>query len=261
MDIINLINEALNCDVVYVCNSYGQIDGVTMFILGFLMAFKQEIFLWNKIVDSEWLMASLCQKNNIGYKEIIQFPLDFIRSMAFPYLFKKEKIKVTSNLFSMGQTLIDENGNLGIERNTEFNLNVKEQLIKPNTVTLLGSLTKQISSIRKVALQFKQMDIEVLAPKISDVKNNINGFIIFNDDISNDPIVIESNFIEDCLKSEFIYVCNEDGYIGNTVLFELGYLIAKQKEIIFMNEPQIYWLKDVINYFKKGEKNARKIIK
>ena len=116
---------------------------------------------------------------------------------------------------------------------------------------MLGSLRKQLISIKEKALQLEEKGYKVLAPKLSNVKTDEKGFIIFEDDVSDNPIIIESDFIENCLKSEGIIVCNKDGYVGNTVMFEIGYLLAKKKNIEFIEEPNEQWLRDVIDYFSK----------
>ena len=246
-DIINQINMCLKSDAVYVCNSDGVLDKYTMFILGYLMAMKQEIFFWNDIDKSEWLMSCISQKNNNGYKEVVQFPLEMIRTFAYPYLFKDKKSNLSPGKY--GELIVTKDGNLGVDRNTEFNLQVKKQKIRKNTVVLLGSLRKQLNTIKEKALQFKENGYEILAPKISSIKNDKNGFIIFEDDLSDNPITIESGFIEDCLKAESIIVCDKDGYVGNTVMFEIGYLLAKKKNIEFIQEPNEVWLADVVKHF------------
>ena len=65
------------------------------------------------------------------------------------------------------------------------------------------------------------------------------------------PIIIESDFIENCLKSEVIIVCNEKGYMGNTVMFEIGYLLAKKKNIMFIEVPKECWIRETIEQFSK----------
>ncbi len=246
-DIINQINMCLKSDAVYVCNSDGVLDKYTMFILGYLMAMKQEIFFWNDIDKSEWLMSCISQKNNNGYKEVVQFPLEIIRTFAYPYLFKDKKSNLPPGKY--GELIVNKNGNLGVDRNTEFNLQVKNQEIRKDSVTLLGSLRKQLETIKEKALQLEENGYKILSPKLSNIKNDENGFIIFEDDLSDNPITIESEFIEDCLKAESIIVCNKDGYVGNTVMFEIGYLLAKKKNIEFIQEPSEVWLADVVNHF------------
>ena len=248
-DIINQIDTCLKCDAVYVCNSNGKLDKYTMFILGYLMAMEQEIFFWNDIDESEWLMSCISRKNNNGYKEVVQFPLEIIRTFAYPYLFKKQKLELQPGTY--GEVIVDDEGNIGVDRNIEFNLQVENQEKEKNTISLLGSLRKQLISIKEKALQLEEKGYKVLAPKLSNVKTDEKGFIIFEDDVSDNPIIIESDFIENCLKSEGIIVCNKDGYVGNTVMFEIGYLLAKKKNIEFIEEPNEQWLRDVIDYFSK----------
>lgn len=248
-DIINLIDVCLKCDAVYVCNSNGKLDKYTMFILGYLMAMEQEIFFWNDIDESEWLMSCISKKNNNGYKEVVQFPLEIIRTFAYPYLFKKEKLELQPGKY--GEVIVDDKGNIGVDRNIEFNLQVENQETEKNTISLLGSLRKQLISIKEKMLQLEEKGYKVLAPKLSNVRTDEKGFIIFEDDVSDNPIIIESDFIENCLKSENIIVCNKDGYVGNTVMFEIGYLLAKKKNIEFIEEPKEQWLRDVVDYFSK----------
>ena len=248
-DIINLIDVCLKCDAVYVCNSNGKLDKYTMFILGYLMAMEQEIFLWNDIDESEWLMSCISKKNNNGYKEVVQFPLEIIRTFAYPYLFKKEKLEL--QLGKYGEVIVDDKGNIGVDRNIEFNLQVENQETEKNTISLLGSLRKQLISIKEKALQLEEKGYKVLSPKLSNIKTNENGFVIFEDDVSDNPIIIESDFIENCLKSENIIVCDKDGYVGNTVMFEIGYLLAKKKNIELIEEPNELWLREVVDYFLK----------
>lgn len=257
-DIINQIDVCLKCDAVYVCNSNGKLDKFTVFILGYLMAKKQEIFFWNYIDESEWLMSCISKKNNNGYKEVVQFPLEIIRSFAYPYLFKKEKLKLKPGEYG-GVIIVDDEGNIGVDRNTEFNLQVENYESEKNTISLLGSLRKQLISIKEKALKLEEDGYKILAPKISGVKTNDNGFIIFENDVSENPVTIESNFIEDCLKSERIVVCNKDGYIGNTVAFEIGYLLANKKNVEFIEVPSESWIKDAVDYFSNLKDN--KIIK
>ncbi len=248
-DIINQIDVCLKSDAIYVCNSNGKLDKYTIFILGYLMAMEQEIFFWDDIDESEWLMSCISKKNNNGYKEVVQFPLEIIRMFAYPYLFKKEKLELQPGTY--GEVIVDDKGNIGVDRNIEFNLQVENQEKEKNTISLLGSLRKQLISIKEKALQLEEKGYKVLAPKLSNVKTDEKGFIIFEDDVSDNPIIIESDFIENCLKSEGIIVCNKDGYVGNTVMFEIGYLLAKKKNIEFIEEPNEQWLRDVVDYFSK----------
>ena len=242
-NIINQIKFCMESDAVYVCNSYGKISKYMSFILGYLMAKKQEIFFWDDIDESEWLMSSITQNDNNGLKETVVFPLEIVRVFAFPYLF---------NIDNKGEKK-------GVQRNTSFNINAEEIIETiPKTVVFLGSLRKQLYAIKNQAYEFKKNGYNVLAPKISKVKKDNNGFIIFEDDESDDSIIIEKDFLEKCLKSEKIIVCDSNGYIGNTVMLELGYLIGKGKKISFIEEPTEKWVIETVNYLVNQNKKIRK---
>ena len=242
-DIVNQINFCLQSDVVYVCNSCGVISRYISFILGYLMAKKQEIFFWNDIDESEWLMSSMTQNNENGQKEIIVFPLEMVRVLAFPYLLNKD----------------NEGEKIGVPRNITFNISTEEVVETiPKTVVLLGSLRRQLASIKNQAHEYQTKGYTVLAPKISAVKKDTNGFVIFDDDESDEPIVIEKDFLEKCLKSEEIVICNSNGYIGNTVMMEMGYLLGKGKKVRLIEEPTEKWVIDTVNYL---ERQAETILK
>ena len=92
------------------------------------MAMEQEIFFWNDIDKSEWLMSCISKKNNNGYKEVVQFPLEIIRSLAYPYLFQKNKLKLQPRKYN--HLMVTEEGNIGIARNIEFNLQIENKKIQ-----------------------------------------------------------------------------------------------------------------------------------
>lgn len=59
---------------------------------------------------------------------------------------------------------------------------------------------------------------------------------------------IEDSFLEAILNSDFVYVVNPDGYVGNTVSFEIGFAIAlgipvyAQQLIDTQLDPDAVWL-------------------
>lgn len=38
-------------------------------------------------------------------------------------------------------------------------------------------------------------------------------------------------FLKKCIDSDFVYVCNKDGYLGKTVMLELGYMLGKGQDM------------------------------
>ena len=115
-----------------------------------------------------------------------------------------------------------------------------------------------------VKVSYKDNGYRVLGPNISKVVNVDNGFVIFEDDKNEDPIIIEADFLKKCLESEEVFVCDKDGYCGSTVAFEIGYLQGMGKVIKQMESFRENWLNEVINHYnnfnKKYSKKIDKII-
>lgn len=108
---------------------------------------------------------------------------------------------------------------------------------KYETVSIIGSFNKHYETICDVANLFKQNGIQVLAPDISKIVSNKDGFAVLKTNEISDAVLIEREFLEKCLKSDFIYVCNKNGYLGKTVMMELGYFLGKGQEVFFMETP------------------------
>lgn len=250
-DLIEQISKSVDADAVYVCNAKG-INKQTMFTIGYLMANNQEVFFWDKVNDSEYLISSILDKSgkkNYGINDIVSFPLDFVRTISYPYLMQ-EKI----------------NKNFGVSRNTEFNVPIEDCKIIPNSICLLGSLRKHLNFIKNKADIFTKKGYTILAPKMTNVQSDNKGFIIFEDDIDDNPIIIEGDFLSKCMSSEKIVVCNKEGYCGNTVMFELGYLLGKGKKIDMIESPKEDWIREVVNYYnylndELDDKDNRKLLK
>lgn len=108
---------------------------------------------------------------------------------------------------------------------------------KYKTMCILGSLNKHYDTIVETATYFKERGLIVLAPEISVVKSNNDGYVFLESDKITDPVIVEREFLKKCIDSDFVYVCNKDGYLGKTVMLELGYMLGKGQEVYFMEKP------------------------
>lgn len=106
------------------------------------------------------------------------------------------------------------------------------------TTTILGSFNKHYETICKTAKYFEKNGIKVLAPKITTIKQNEGGYAVLQTDQSTEPIILERDFLKNCINSDFVYVCNQGGYLGKTVMLELGYMLGKGQEVFFMERPE-----------------------
>lgn len=247
-NVITSIDRALQSDAVYICNRK-PLGKDLMYMLGYFMAKKHEIFFWENMPKDEVMFYSIIEnniKNNHGLKEIEIHPMEFAKFLAFS--------KITYDEILVQQYFFDE-----------FSIPVADpKEIIPGTVSFLGSLKKHLSSIKDSAASYKDNGYRVLGPNISKVVNVDNGFVIFEDDKNEDPIIIEADFLKKCLESEEVFVCDKGGYCGSTVAFEIGYLQGMGKVIKQMESFRENWLNEVINHYnnfnKKYSKKIDKII-
>lgn len=108
---------------------------------------------------------------------------------------------------------------------------------KYKTASILGSFNRHYEIICNTANYFEQNGIKVLAPKITTIKQNVDGYAILNTDTSTEAVILEKDFLDNCMKSDFVYVCNKEGYLGKTVMLELGFMLGKGQEVFFMESP------------------------
>ncbi len=72
---------------------------------------------------------------------------------------------------------------------------------------------------------FTRAGIEVLAPSLEPLADIQNGFALFEDEIGEDPRLIELRYLHNVKRlgrSGFSYFVNPDGYIGKSASYELG---------------------------------------
>jgi len=90
---------------------------------------------------------------------------------------------------------------------------------------LHGSFSKHFDAIQKVHQLFTDAGIEVLAPKAGQLVSYKEGFGLFEDEVGQDPRVIELLYLHNLKQlgeNGFSYFINPDGYIGNSTSYELG---------------------------------------
>jgi ADP-ribose pyrophosphatase YjhB (NUDIX family) len=88
-----------------------------------------------------------------------------------------------------------------------------------------GSFSKHFNQISEVHNTFTKAGIEVLAPKMGNLTNSKNGFQLFEDEIGQDPRLIELIYLHKLKQlgsNGFSYFVNPDGYIGKSASYELA---------------------------------------
>lgn len=134
---------------------------------------------------------------------------------------------------------------------------------KKLTCVVMGSF-KYKASIDETIKELKGLNVKVLGPdlgglykydaelvgKYIDVGSEIDFFPLFSER-SMAPGQVETDFLRKIRKSNFVYLVNPKGYIGNTVSFEIGFCMANNIPIYSLClvdttlDPDIFWKKRV----------------
>ena len=107
-------------------------------------------------------------------------------------------------------------------------------------VGIIGSFSKQMQDIARAKRVFEQNGFNVLAPIDTEVSNerSTQGFLVLEKDAQKRPRDLEHSYLSALLNCDVVYVCNRDGYIGKSAMFEIGFLMYPQKtDIIFQEMP------------------------
>jgi NTP pyrophosphatase (non-canonical NTP hydrolase) len=122
------------------------------------------------------------------------------------------------------------------------------------SATISGSFNKDFVKIQKKVRQFQNEGIEVLAPPLSKIVGNHEGFVTLEHN-KGAPHEIESDYLDAISRSDFLYVVNSRGYIGRSVALEIGYAVSKGIPIYSMEKP-----KDItLSFFVKPKKSIKAI--
>jgi len=115
---------------------------------------------------------------------------------------------------------------------------------------LHGSFRKNFDLIKDVYNLFSQSGIEVIAPEISEIVGETDGFIHLKKDSSSDPRVTELLYLKNLSelgKDGFSYYVNPEGKLGISSSYELAIDQLTNTRYLFMNQ-----LKDHPAYVPKN---------
>ena len=104
-------------------------------------------------------------------------------------------------------------------------------------ITIIGSFRKYYEQICNIIDFFQNNNIEVLSPKKSFICNEISGFVILRSDYDKEPSIIQEHVFTNIRKSDFVYVWNPSGYLGNSTCYEIGKIMEMKKNIFFKEKP------------------------
>ena len=127
-------------------------------------------------------------------------------------------------------------------------------------IGIIGSFGKHMSEIKKAKETFEKEGFNVLVPKdteISDTRGS-EGFLVLEKDDDKRPRDLEKDYLNALFNCQVVYVCDKDGYLGKSAMFEIGYLMYCQKhDIIFQELPNEELIVDMM---KDKDGNIRNVM-
>lgn len=110
-------------------------------------------------------------------------------------------------------------------------------------VVVCGSFKHSIKEIDDIIKKLQKQNINILSPTTTKLRPETLGsnFVLFEgQELINerDGWRHQYKHISQFIKSDAIIICNPNGVVGKGALFELGYMVAISKRIIFMEEPK-----------------------
>ena len=106
-------------------------------------------------------------------------------------------------------------------------------------VAIIGSFRKFYDEISQMISLLRKEGFTVTSPYLSTICASRNAFVVFDADDStqtNDEIQTET--LRKILNADVVYVYDaNDGYLGNTTCFEIGFLLAKKRPLYFKEMP------------------------
>jgi len=100
-----------------------------------------------------------------------------------------------------------------------------------------GSFNRFLPQIQETIGELSKLGIKVLSPKVSKPVSQTGGFVMLEKDTGT-PRAIETKHLQAIAKSDFLYVVNPGGYIGNSVALEIGYALSKGVPVYSSERPK-----------------------
>jgi len=109
-------------------------------------------------------------------------------------------------------------------------------------VTISGSFRKHLDYILKVKKELEEKGTKVLSPRFTEPKNPGEEFVVFTGEEGLSPLELERYHLKSISESDALIVCDPEGYVGASVMIEIGFAHALGKRIIFTEKPQEFIL-------------------
>ena len=113
--------------------------------------------------------------------------------------------------------------------------------------TVSGSFNKFLQQIEGAVNSISALGIIVLSPTTTKEVRRSNGFVTLEGDRGS-PGQIETQHLQAIARSDFLYIVNPEGYIGDSVAFEVGYALSKGIPVYASAPPSDLVISSFINH-------------
>jgi len=106
------------------------------------------------------------------------------------------------------------------------------------TGCVIGSFRKYYDEVLEAIRMFETSGHAILSPKYSRIIRDESGFVILaSDDNEFTHIDIQTMVFHRAFRSDFVYVWDPAGYVGQTTCYEIGRLIERNIPLYYKERP------------------------
>lgn len=126
-------------------------------------------------------------------------------------------------------------------------------------VTVSGSFHRHIRAIKEAVKEFNEMGIQVLSPADPRVVDSVGQFLFVASDKHRSIRLVQDRHLSAIIHSDFLWLVDPDGYVGQSASLELGFAIAYGIPIFSEVIPPDLTLRQYVKQVG-GPKEAKEII-
>ena len=92
--------------------------------------------------------------------------------------------------------------------------------------TISGSFTRHLTEIQRAVTQLKTLGVRVLSPEQPTIVDQVSGFVFVASDRHRSVKLVQDRHLASIADSDFLWLENPDGHVGQSAALELGFAIA-----------------------------------
>jgi hypothetical protein len=135
------------------------------------------------------------------------------------------------------------------------------------TATVSGSFHRHLHAIMEAVEELHACRVRVLSPEDPRVVDAIDSFLFVASDRHRSIRLVQDRHLASIGQSDFLWLVNPDGYIGQSASLEIGFAIACGVPILSTNVPpdltmreyvkEVPGVKEAVQFVSSGSKSLR----